>query len=275
MKRKIKSIRLKKNKAVAGIILGILSVILAGDISVVMLHRIKSVGNPHIYKKNYFAESLICMTLILSSFDIAFNLFTRWKNAFLKFFGWIFRLLTFAAALIVLFFSGKILIGSLLHSKKKAEYAIVLGMALENGKPTKDLLFRVDTAKKYLDENPDAKLILTGGNPKEGEITEAEVMQKLLIKRGVSKDRMILENQSVSTRQNFINTMKMIDASTPVALISSNYHMNRAVKIAKKAGFLHVYRYPSPSSVFPFATNVLWEVLHNINEYTNIVKDTY
>ena len=264
-----------KSRVITGAVLTFLSLILATNITVVMSHRIKTVGDPHIYKKNLFAEIMLCLTFILSSLDLIFNLFTRWKNSFVKIIGWITRAVTYASAGIVLFFCGKIIIGSFIRHRMKADYALVLGMALENGKPTKDLLYRVETAKKYLDEHPDVTLILTGGTTREGEITEAEVMRKLLMKRGVPADKMILEDQSVSTTQNFINTTKLIDASSPVALITSNYHMDRAVRIAKKAGFKHVYRIPAPTEIYPYATNVLWEVLHNINEYTHIVKDTY
>ncbi|MCR4814183.1 MAG: YdcF family protein [Lachnospiraceae bacterium] len=264
----------KGGKTVTGIVLTALSLILTGNIIAVMTHRIKTVERPVIYKKNLFADMMLCSTLFISSLDIAFNLFTRSGNALLRFLGWIVRISFFVPSVIVLFFSGKIVAGSLIKHKRHAKYAIVLGMALEKGKPTKDLLYRVETAKKYLETNPGATLILTGGVPDRNGKTEAEVMRLLLLERGIPEEKIILEDRSDSTKTNFKNTLEIIDATTPVVLITSNYHMDRAVRIAKKAGFKNVLRLPASTSFFPYASNVMWEVLHNINEYTKIVKDT-
>lgn len=269
--------RMKQNRSKTRFILGgiftALCAFLMFQVSFVMTRRIRKVSNPKIYRKNLFAEQVLSLCMLLTSLDIMFNLFTRMKNKFLKAIGWIVRVIAYAASAVVLSFSTFILIGSLMRQRKKAEYAIVLGMALEDGKPTRDLVYRVEMGKKYLDEYPDSKLVLTGGNPNPNEPTEAEVMEKILLKMGVSKDRLILEDKSESTKTNFQNTMQIIESDTPVVLITSNYHLNRAVKIAKKAGFKTVHRLPAKSEFFPFSVNVFWEVLHSINEYTGIVKD--
>ena len=266
---------MKKGRKVIGLILTVLSLLLTGQVSLVMTRKIRKVPNPQIFRKNLFAEQMLCMTLLVSSLDIMFHFFGKSKSVLLKLIAGVLRLVFYASAGVVLFFSGKILIGSLIRHKEHGEYAMVLGMALENGRPTRDLLYRVDAACTYLELHPNSKLILTGGNPDKNGITEAEVMKRLLLKRGVSADRMILEDKSDSTKQNFANTTELINPEEPVVLITSSYHMDRAVKIAKKAGFKTVYRLPAKSEFFPYATNVFWEVLHNINEYTGIVKDTY
>ena len=139
-----------KKRILLGSILTVLSLILTGDIIAVMTHRIKTVERPDIYKKNLFGDMLLCTSLIVSSLDLLFNLFTRSKNALSRFFGWMIRISFWIPSFLVLSFSGKIVIGSFIKTRKKAKYAIVLGMALENGKPTKDLLHRVETARKYL-----------------------------------------------------------------------------------------------------------------------------
>ena len=265
---------MKKGRKVIGLILMVLSLLLTGQVSLVMTRKIRKVANPQIFRKNLFAEQMLCMTFILTSLDIMFHFFGKSKSALIKIFAALARVVIYASAGVVLFFSGKILIGSLIRHKEHAEYAIVLGMALENGKPTKDLIYRVDTAYKYLKDHPNSKLILAGGNPDENGITEAEVMKKLLIKRGISEDRLFLEDKSDSTKQNFSNACEFVDPNTPIVLITSGYHIDRAVRIAKKAGFKTVYRLPAKSEFFPYATNVFWEVLHNINEYTGIVKDS-
>ena len=265
---------MKKGRKVIGLILMVLSLLLTGQVSLVMTRKIRKVANPQIFRKNLFAEQMLCMTFILTSLDIMFHFFGKSKSALIKIFAALARVVIYASAGIVLFFSGKIIIGSFIRHKEHAEYAIVLGMTLENGRPTRDLIYRVDMAQEYIRLHPEAKLILTGGNPDERGITEAEVMRRLLLKRGVKAERMILEDKSDSTKQNFKNTTNLVDPEKPIVLISSGFHMDRAVKIAKKAGFKTVYRLPAKSEFFPYATNVFWEVLHNINEYTGIVKDS-
>ena len=92
----------------------------------------------------------------------------------------------------IVFFCGKVIRGSLIKTEGKADNALVLGLALENGKPTDDLISRLDTAQAYLKKYPEAKLILTGGNADESGYTEAAVMRDILAERGVAEDRMIL-----------------------------------------------------------------------------------
>lgn len=60
----------------------------------------------------------------------------------------------------------------------------------------------------------------------------------------------------------------MIGSDEPVVLISSNYHMDRAVSVARSAGFTNVLRLPAPSSPLSFGANVMWEVTQEIDSMT-------
>lgn len=111
-------------------------------------------------------------------------------------------------------------------------------------------------------------MILTGGNADGSGRTEAAVMHEILAERGVTDDRMILEDQAESTKDNFRNTAQIIDPAEPVVLISSNYHMDRAVQTAKSAGFSDILRLPAPSSCLSYGANVMYEVVLELNELT-------
>ena len=141
-------------------------------------------------------------------------------------------------------------------------------MALEDGEPTSELLSRLDTAIAYLQKNPDAVLILTGGNPDASGRTEAAVMHEILAGRGVGEDRMILEDRAENTIQNLKNSTRLIGTGDPVVLISSDYHMDRAVQTALSAGFTEVQRLPAPSSLLYFGSDVMGEVLIELGEMT-------
>ena len=90
-------------------------------------------------------------------------------------------------------------------------------------------------------------------------------MRDLLIDRGVPDDHIYLEDKAKTTIENFKNTAKMIDPATPIVLVTSDYHMDRAVKTAKKAGFTNIRRLPAPSEFWAYGSNMMWEVTSNID----------
>ena len=164
--------------------------------------------------------------------------------------------------------SENITVGSFICTTGHANHAIVLGLALEDGKPTDDLLARLAVAERYVTDEPNATLILTGGNPDASGKTEAAAMRELLLQLGVPGERMILEDKAETTKENFRNTAKRVNPDDPIVLISSNYHMDRAVQTARSAGFAHIQRLPARSSIALFGANVMWEAILEINELT-------
>ena len=248
-----------------GTVLIILAVSFTVYLSVIMIRRINAVVLKAAYTKIFCYELAACAFFILFALDVRFG-FTGAENMVLKIAGWCLRILVVLVTAVLLFFIGKITIGSFICTEAPAKNAIVLGLALENGKPTDDLVSRLDTAEKYLQRNPDTTLILTGGNPDESGRTEAAVMRDILTKRGVRENRMRLEDQAETTKDNFRNTARLTDPEEPIVLISSNYHMDRAVQTAHSAGFSKILRLPAPSSLISFGANVMWEVMLELNE---------
>ena len=257
-----------RRRRIIGDVLLVLAALLIVDVVIVMLHRINAVVLKADYRKVFRYELILCAILLLFALDVRFNLFTRAKHRAVRISGWVLRAVVMLLTLVIVFFGGKVICGSLINTASQADHAIVLGLALENGKPTDDLLARLDTARGYLEKYPDAKLILTGGNADESGRTEAAVMRDLLAERGVADDRMILDYRAETTKDNFRDTVKLIDPAQPVVLISSDYHMDRAVQTAKSAGFTNVMRLPAPSSFLGYGANVMNEVVLELNELT-------
>ena len=255
-------------RRIIGDILLVLAILLTADVIIVMLHKINAVVLKADYREIFHYELILCADILLFALDVRFNLFTRSKRTIVRIAGWVLRIVVVLSTLVIVFFCGKVIRGSLINTAGPAENAIVLGLALENGRPTDDLLARLDTAQAYLEEYPEVHLILTGGNADESGRTEAAVMHDILTERGVSDEQMILEDQAESTKDNFRNTAQIINPGKPVVLISSNYHMDRAVQAAESAGFSDILRLPAPSSFCNFGSNVLWEVILELNELT-------
>ena len=253
-------------RQIIGDILIIPVILLIADVVIVMHHKINAVVLKANYQEIFHHELMLCAILLLFALDVRFNLFTRSNHKILRIAGRVVRTVVVLLTLVIVFFFGKVIRGGWINTAGRADNAIVLGLALENGSPTDDLLARLDTAQAYLEEYPESQLILTGGNADASGRTEAAVMRDILSGRGVADERMILEDQAQSTKENFRNTAQIIDPGKPVVLISSNYHMDRAVQIAKSAGFSDILRLPAPSSFTRYGANALWEVVLELNE---------
>ncbi len=258
-----------KVRRTAGSILIVLIALFTAYLCVIMLHRINTVVLKDTYRKIFHNELILCGILFLFALDLRFGFFTKPESPLLKIPGWILRIAVMVLALVILFFCGRVVAGSLINTAGEAENVIVLGMALEDGKPQKDLLLRLDTARQYLKEHPHATLVLTGGNPDQSGLTEAGVMKELLLERGVPEESMLLEDQAATTRENFINASQIVGPDNPVVFISSGYHMDRAVRMAESAGFRNIMRLPAPSDPLHYGANVMWEVILDLNDLTS------
>ena len=105
---------------------------------------------------------------------------------------------------------------------------VVLGNYLnDDGTPSEILIKRLTlTYSAYQKFNP-TKIIVSGGiaNEKAG-VSEAHVMKEYLVNQGISSDLIIEEGASMSTRENAINSMKIIDEmdENEIMIISSVEH---------------------------------------------------
>ena len=75
-----------------------------------------------------------------------------------------------------------ILLCSFDYDTNNAKYVLVLGHKLENDTADQVLKYRLKKAIKYLDNNPNTKVILSGGITKGNTISEASYMKDYLIK---------------------------------------------------------------------------------------------
>ncbi|TYR81734.1 YdcF family protein [Priestia megaterium] len=124
------------------------------------------------------------------------------------------------------------------QAPRNADYVMVLGAKVNGTEMSLSLYERTVTALHYLEDNPDTKAILTGGQGNDEDITEAEAMYQFLTAKGVSSDRLIKEEQSTSTYENFLYTKQLVDITNKdIVLISNDFHLFRASLIAKRQGF--------------------------------------
>ncbi len=125
--------------------------------------------------------------------------------------------------------------------RKPAEGAtmVVLGCQIHGTSPSLMLQRRLDAAAAYLKEHPNISCIVAGGQGKDEVVSEAQVMKEYLVRKGISADRIYLEDQSASTAENLEYAKKIIEdngLSSDLAIASDYYHQLRASVIAGKLG---------------------------------------
>lgn len=143
------------------------------------------------------------------------------------------------SSVIIWILTGKwILTGQRPQANGENEYAIILGAKVSVEIPSLSLQYRIDSALQYALKYPHVILILSGGQGPGEDITEAEAMKRYLLKNGIEEKRLLLEPASTSTYENISFSVKLIpDSVDRVTIITSDYHLARAKKIARKLGF--------------------------------------
>lgn len=153
-----------------------------------------------------------------------------------------------AGIFIFLLAEGLIISGMTQPEKKDLDYVIVLGAQVKGERPSRALMKRILRASEYLKENPRTIAILSGGQGPGENITEAECMRQALEKLGISRERLILEEESTSTRENLIYSAQLAPVKTAkTGLITQNFHVYRSGKLAEHQGYRNISLIPAPS----------------------------
>ena len=90
---------------------------------------------------------------------------------------------------------------------EQADYAIVLGASVrEDSSPSRIVGQRLQAAMNFMERNPTAMVILSGGQGGDEPLTEAQCMYDTLVSRGADPDRLVLETESHTARENLIHS---------------------------------------------------------------------
>ena len=162
---------------------------------------------------------------------------------------------------------GMIFTGYVQRGESGCDYLIVLGAQMKPDGPSRVLQYRLDAAYDYLEENPDTKVIVSGGQGSDEIISEAQGMYDYLAGRGIEKERIIREDQSVNTVQNLKYSAEFLDREQDsVCIVSNNFHMFRARRLAEKLGYQKVCGLAAKGDPVLMANNML-------REFFGVMKD--
>ena len=124
---------------------------------------------------------------------------------------------------------------------KPIDIAIVFG-------GTNMIPYRVDKAIELYNKKLIKKILLTGGKTLFSKEIEANLMLDYLLKNNIPKEDIILETKSKTTKQNIINSLKLINNET-ILLITSDFHLKRVKHLFRKYSNNKFYLYGTKDKI--------------------------
>jgi len=144
--------------------------------------------------------------------------------------------------------------------KSDFDYVIIHGAGLIDGEIVSKLLSdRIDKAIDVYNKDPSPTILVpSGGQGPDEKVSEAEAMSVYMKEHGVPEKDILPEDQSGTTYENLKNSKALIERHSGrkyTALVTSNYHVYRALRYCRQMGFKctgigsHVALYYWPSAV--------------------------
>ncbi|GAA2224729.1 YdcF family protein [Promicromonospora sukumoe] len=187
-------------------------------------------------------NSGVVATFVLGALYLSYGLYRdrtrgRARNLLSR---WLKVLVPTVSVLLLLLFVCLAVFGRTDTVSHREDAVVVLGAGLKGEEVTPSLRSRLDAAVGYSVANPDAVVAVSGGQGPGETIPEGLAMERYLVAHGVPEDRILREDRSTSTHENFVLTKGLLDAhfdaDYTTAFITNDYHVFRAGNIAENAG---------------------------------------
>ena len=214
--------------------------------------KVLSVGSGTGFYIVWLALGVICLFFAGATW---FGIWSRLPGLLRKFFVG----MVSVGVVCFLLIEGCVISGFFQQGEEKLDYIIVLGAQVYEHGPSLVLQYRLDEAIEYLKDNSDTVCIVSGGKGYNEPFAEAVGMADYLKKNGVAEDRIILETKSSTTGQNILYSMKLMEEDASVGIVTNNFHMFRALQIAKKQGLKNVCGIAAKSTPLYLPNNMLRE----------------
>jgi len=153
-----------------------------------------------------------------------------------KWLGILYRIVLVVFLLLFIIIESRIVSAMNDQPDNNLDYIITLGAAVRDGEPTSPLKLRINRTIEYLQDNPDTVLIASGGQGPEESVSEARCIADYVINAGIDADRILLEEESSDTEENIRNSFSMIPSGSSVGIVTSSFHIYRALRAAEIQG---------------------------------------
>jgi uncharacterized SAM-binding protein YcdF (DUF218 family) len=128
------------------------------------------------------------------------------------------------------------------HVAAPGGHIVVLGMRLDDAdEPTRDHRARLDRARSLWLRAQGCRIVILGGGTSPGARTEADAGAAYLRARGVTADRLDIENRSRHTLENLLHYRERYSVSPmeQPLLVTSRFHLARSSLLAAGLGIAH------------------------------------
>lgn len=136
-------------------------------------------------------------------------------------------------------------------------FAVVLGAGIEkDGRPTRVLRERIETAVNLLRRANVSALVLTGGN-KSIYANETESMRLYAAELGVQNESILIDPDGFRSFDSCVNLLPL--RSNQITLVTQQFHLPRAVWIARRLG-INAIGCVAPHHIERWDDFILWQL---------------
>lgn len=126
------------------------------------------------------------------------------------------------------------------NARGDEDAVIVLGAAVHGSELSNTLVGRLNAAMAYHESNPQALIVVSGGQGPQEDLPEAVAMRQYLVDKGIPSELIVVEDRSTSTEENFAFSKSLLDqrlgSGYTVVFVTDEFHVYRAEQIAGAAG---------------------------------------
>ncbi|MCM1543158.1 MAG: YdcF family protein [Blautia sp.] len=218
----------KRQKPVAAVSFGVLGIFCLGYFG----YQFLFVNTGTMFYMVWGLLAVVCGAL---SFFLAHR---NWVEKIPKGLRWMIKILFGAGVALFLIVEGMVLGQFHASPPPGADVCIILGAQMKTSGPSDVLRRRLDRALEYLRESPDTIVVVSGGQGSDEPVSEAQGMKDYLAAQGIAEERILMEDTSTNTLENLNYSARLIDkGSDHVVIVTNNFHVFRAVAIARKQGY--------------------------------------
>ncbi len=153
---------------------------------------------------------------------------------------WLWIICLCGMALVLVCASTLLIYGRSDSATHNEDAIIVLGAGIHGERVSLTLRDRLNAAITCYEQNPDAVIVVSGGQGPQEDISEALAMERYLIEHGVPADHILKEDRSTSTAENFAFSKVLLDErfgdGYSAVYVTNDFHIFRAGQIARDAG---------------------------------------
>ena len=172
-----------------------------------------------------------------------------------------------AGLVLLLCLCGAVIRGMYRKVPDGLDQVVVLGAQVKGRVPSRALQKRLERALSYSLENPDTIWILSGARGSGEDITEALCMKNWLLDHGIPEKNLLLEESSTSTLENLVFSAELYGCDKgETGILTNNFHIYRAIRLAEKLGYRSVYGIPA-------ASDPVMQVHYIVREAFALVKE--